>query len=222
MRGDDREDSPVPFQGRAFDKRDQPGSACVAGDGLEGFAFGGVVVSFSYERTTQPRPKIGPWRSELDELLSKNAPLPKRERATLKRIFEDLQVSGYQGGYDAVWRCGLEEGLPTRVGVGRLRSFGLRSGRGVPVRLEPRGSGHRVPPAPLRPHPKRPRRPRPRSKKTPPERGHFCTPIGGHYWMLIDIELHSGKEAKPFNWTASPERIIAARQRGTQMLGIDH
>ena len=28
------------------------------------------------------------------------------------------------------------------------------------------------------------------------------------------IELHNGKEAKAYNWTASPERLIAARQRG--------
>ena len=27
------------------------------------------------------------------------------------------------------------------------------------------------------------------------------------------IELHNGKEAKAYNWTASPERLIAARQR---------
>ena len=40
--------------------------------------------------------------------------------------------------------------------------------------------------------------------------------------ILDFIELHNGQEATPFNWTASPERIIAARQRGTQMLGIDH
>ena len=36
------------------------------------------------------------------------------------------------------------------------------------------------------------------------------------------IDLHNGKEVKPLRWTASPERIIAARQRVTQMLGIDH
>ena len=40
--------------------------------------------------------------------------------------------------------------------------------------------------------------------------------------ILDFIELHNGKEAKPFNWTASPERLIAARQRGTQLIGTDH
>ena len=36
--------------------------------------------------------------------------------------------------------------------------------------------------------------------------------------ILDFIYLHNGKEAKPFHWTASPERIIAARQRGNQVL----
>ena len=36
------------------------------------------------------------------------------------------------------------------------------------------------------------------------------------------IALHNGKEAKPFRWTASPERLIAVRQRGYQMTEIDH
>ena len=36
------------------------------------------------------------------------------------------------------------------------------------------------------------------------------------------IELHNGKEAKPFKWTASPDRLIAARQRGFQMIRTSH
>ena len=40
--------------------------------------------------------------------------------------------------------------------------------------------------------------------------------------ILDFIDLHNGKEAKPFNWTASPERIIAARQRGFQMINSCH
>ena len=36
------------------------------------------------------------------------------------------------------------------------------------------------------------------------------------------IELHNGKEAKPFKWTASPDRLIAARQRGFQMIQTSH
>lgn len=36
------------------------------------------------------------------------------------------------------------------------------------------------------------------------------------------IALHNEKETKPFNWTASPERLIAARQRGYQMTRANH
>ena len=36
------------------------------------------------------------------------------------------------------------------------------------------------------------------------------------------IELHNGKEAKPFKWTVSPDRLIAARQRGFQMILTSH
>ena len=36
------------------------------------------------------------------------------------------------------------------------------------------------------------------------------------------IALHNEKEAKPFKWTASPDRLIAARQRGFQMIRTSH
>jgi len=61
-------------------------------------------TSFSYEREVQPRPKLGRWKAELDQLLTKNAAAAPRERLTLIRIFEDLRALGYDGGYDAVRR----------------------------------------------------------------------------------------------------------------------
>src|SRR5215475_7211143 len=63
-------------------------------------------TSFEYERNIQPRPKLGRWTVELDELLSSNAAKPAREQLTLIRIFEDLHRRGYEGGYDAVRRYG--------------------------------------------------------------------------------------------------------------------
>ena len=36
------------------------------------------------------------------------------------------------------------------------------------------------------------------------------------------IELHNGKETKPFKWMASPDRLVAARQRGFQMTRTSH
>ena len=36
------------------------------------------------------------------------------------------------------------------------------------------------------------------------------------------IALHNEKEAKPFKWTVSPDRLIAARQRVFQMIRTSH
>src|SRR5271165_7099903 len=63
-----------------------------------------ISLTFSYEREVQPRPKLGRWKAELDQLLTKNAAAAPRERLTLIRIFEDLRALGYDGGYDAVRR----------------------------------------------------------------------------------------------------------------------
>ncbi len=62
------------------------------------------ATEFSYDRSTQPRPKIDPWRSELDEMLGENARRPRRARLSLVRIYEELRERGYDGGYDAVRR----------------------------------------------------------------------------------------------------------------------
>ena len=40
--------------------------------------------------------------------------------------------------------------------------------------------------------------------------------------ILDFIDLHNEKEAKPFRWTASPERLVAARQRGYQKIRTVH
>ena len=61
-------------------------------------------TSFEYEREVQPRPKLGRWTIELDELLAGNAAKVAREQLTLIRIFEELRGRGYDGGYDAVRR----------------------------------------------------------------------------------------------------------------------
>src|SRR6202043_184310 len=57
---------------------------------------------FEYERAVQPRPKLGRWTAELDELRASNAAKAAREQLTLIRIFEELRGRGYDGGYDAV------------------------------------------------------------------------------------------------------------------------
>jgi transposase len=62
------------------------------------------ATAFSYERSVQPLPKLGPWASELDGLLEANGRKARRERLTMVRVFEELQGLGYRGGYDAVRR----------------------------------------------------------------------------------------------------------------------
>jgi len=62
------------------------------------------ATEFSYDRINQPRPKIGPWQSDLDDILTENGRCAKRERLTLIRIYEELRGRGYEGGYDAVRR----------------------------------------------------------------------------------------------------------------------
>ena len=61
-------------------------------------------TAFTYERASQPQPKVGPWRDELDRLLATNAARVVRERLSLTRVFEELRGLGYDGGYDAVRR----------------------------------------------------------------------------------------------------------------------
>ena len=62
------------------------------------------ATAFAYEREVQPLPKLGPWRDDLDRMLTTNAGKSPRERLTLIRIFEALRGLGYEGGYDAVRR----------------------------------------------------------------------------------------------------------------------
>ncbi len=92
------------------------------------------VTEFSYERSVQPQPKVGPWRDELDRMLAENARQPKRERLTHIRIFEELRALGYDGGYRAPVCGRLVEGGERSLG-GSLRAAELRSRRGVQIRL---------------------------------------------------------------------------------------
>ena len=52
------------------------------------------ATAFEYEREVQPRPKLGRWMSDLEDLLLANATKPAREQLTLIRIFEELRERG--------------------------------------------------------------------------------------------------------------------------------
>ena len=61
-------------------------------------------AEFINDRSVQPRPKIDPWKDQLDRMLVGNAGKPKRERLTLVRIYEELRNLGYDDGHDVVRR----------------------------------------------------------------------------------------------------------------------
>ena len=62
------------------------------------------VTAFKYERGIQPVPKLGEWVEVLTEVLEKEAKLPRRERRSTQRLFEELRGRGYDGAHDSVHR----------------------------------------------------------------------------------------------------------------------
>jgi len=61
-------------------------------------------TEFRYERGAQPAPKLGAWVSVLNEILEREAKLPRRERRSTQRLFEELRGRGYDGAHDSVHR----------------------------------------------------------------------------------------------------------------------
>ncbi|OPZ85970.1 MAG: Integrase core domain protein [bacterium ADurb.Bin429] len=80
----------------------------------------GEATEFTYARTAQPLPKLGPYEDALLERLRADADQPKRCRRTAQVLFEELQRDGFPGGYDSVrryvqkWRRRTES-LPATV-----------------------------------------------------------------------------------------------------------
>ena len=64
----------------------------------------GKATEFRYERGIQPAPKLGEWVDVLTEILEKEAKLPRRERRSTQRLFEELRGHGYDGAHDSVHR----------------------------------------------------------------------------------------------------------------------
>lgn len=61
-------------------------------------------AEFSYRRTVQPLPRIGPFQARLDELLEEDEARPRREKLRITRIHDLLLREGFDGSYDAVRR----------------------------------------------------------------------------------------------------------------------
>jgi transposase len=64
----------------------------------------GRATEFKYERGVQPAPKLGEWVMVLTEILEQEAKLPRRERRSTQRLFEELRGRGYDGAHDSVHR----------------------------------------------------------------------------------------------------------------------
>src|ERR1700720_1732037 len=64
----------------------------------------GHKTEFKYARGVQPTPKLGDWVEALTEILGTEANLPKRERRSTQRLFEELRGRGYDGAHDSVHR----------------------------------------------------------------------------------------------------------------------
>lgn len=62
------------------------------------------VTDQVYERSDQPRPKLGSFIERLSELLKEDTCKPVRHRKSAQILFEQLQREGYEGGYDSVRR----------------------------------------------------------------------------------------------------------------------
>ncbi len=56
-----------------------------------------------YQRVARlDRPVIGPWLGRLGELLEDNRQLPRKQRYTVKRMWDVLKDEGFTGGYTTV------------------------------------------------------------------------------------------------------------------------
>ena len=64
----------------------------------------GEAAERRYVRKAQPLPQLGAFVPALETMLADNTKKPKRERLTFQRIFEELRLAGYRGGYDNVRR----------------------------------------------------------------------------------------------------------------------
>jgi transposase len=62
------------------------------------------ITDQKYERSEQPRPKLGSFVERLSEWLKEDRDKPVRHRRRSQILFEQLQREGYVGGYDAVRR----------------------------------------------------------------------------------------------------------------------
>jgi len=57
-----------------------------------------------YKRDSQPLPKLGNFKSQLEAFLTEDSKLQKSERCSSRKLYERLKIKGYLGAYDSVQR----------------------------------------------------------------------------------------------------------------------
>ncbi len=89
-------------------------------------------------RKSQPHPKLGPFRAQLEQWLETDSRLPAKRRRAARRLFECLQVEGYVGGYCAVRRY-VKAWRPISITAGgaSVCAAVFATWRDLSVRLEP-------------------------------------------------------------------------------------
>jgi transposase len=85
------------------------------------------ATEFTYKRSVQPLPKLGAWVKVLSGILEAEAKLPKRERRSTQRLYEELRARGY-GAHDSVHRF---------VRVWREEHARLPAKAFIPLRFDP-------------------------------------------------------------------------------------
>ena len=81
---------------------------------------GGETVR-AYVRKDQPLPQLGDHVAALETMLASNVTKARRERLTYQRMYEELRLGGFTGGYDAVRRYG--RGWTLREGERTAQAF---------------------------------------------------------------------------------------------------
>ncbi len=67
-------------------------------------------------------PKLGDFRSQLEQWLETESRLPRSQRRTARRLFEGLQADGYRGAYDSVQRF-VKQWKAGKTGVSATQAF---------------------------------------------------------------------------------------------------
>ena len=119
----------------------------------------GHKTEFKYARAVQPSPKLAEWVEVLTEILETEAKLPKRERRSTQRLFEQARGRGYDGAHDSVhrfvktWR---EE--RARVPARAYVPMSFAPGEAYRHAISPRHQAHRAMPKPPVPSGEMPRK----------------------------------------------------------------